>query len=586
MFERKLTILYGSQSGTAQDLAEQIWRESKMYYFRGNVLPMDEYDVSELISERFVVCVCSTYGQGEEPDNMKRFWKFLLRKSLPTDSLRQVHFAVLGLGDSRYPKFNYVAKKLHKRLLQLGGSAALHVGLCDDQHDLGYGAVFLPWINQLWEELAKLAPLPANQYKLAESPREYRWKVEIVKQAAAGNREKPSTIDLYAEVQMPNGFRTMVLENRRTTSNDHFQDVRLITFEKKSVPWCPGDVLYVRPHNSKESVDTLFEILHQQGFDLDKSTMVEVKAVDSEMPVPSILQRPLALEVICEQYWDLTAIPRARAFAVLAKSCSNELEKEKLIEFSSVEGQEELYSYANRPRRTILEVLQDFPHATKSLTLEAMFEVFQPIKPRAFSIASAVESEKLQILVAVIEYKTKLSVPRRGLCSQWLKLLASGDLINAWVRKSTFQLPSDNRTPLVMIGPGTGLAPFRGILQERELSETPTAAPLVLFFGCRSSTADFHCEEDLKRMEQSGMLQLFCAFSRDQSEKVYVQHLIRNEGVLLKKLLVENGGYVLVSGSSKNMPQAVKEALIEAIGDANHIEDMIKANRYQEETWA
>uniref|UniRef100_A0A182US59 NADPH-dependent diflavin oxidoreductase 1 n=1 Tax=Anopheles merus TaxID=30066 RepID=A0A182US59_ANOME len=586
MMERKLTILYGSQSGTAQDLAEQIWRESKMYFFRGNVLPMDEYDVSELIGERFVVCVCSTYGQGEEPDNMKRFWKFLLRKSLPNDSLQQVHFAVLGLGDSRYPKFNYVAKKLHKRLLQLGGSALLPVGLCDDQHDLGYGAVFLPWINQLWDELGRIVPLSAGTHKLPESPREFRWQVDIAKEGHITKDISPEGIDLYADVKMPNGFQTVVVENRRTTAAEHFQDVRMITFEKKAVPWCSGDVLYVRPHNSKESVDQLFEIFHQHEFGLDKQTCVQVKAIDSEMPVPSILQKPLPLVAIAEQYWDLTAIPRARAFAVLAKNCSNELEREKLIEFSRYEGQEELFAYANRPRRTILEVLLDFPHATNSLTLEALFELFQPIKPRAFSIASAVESGKLQILVAVIEYKTKLSIPRRGLCSHWLKDLQPGNMVNAWVRKSTFQLPADNKTPLVMIGPGTGLAPFRGILQERELSETPTSAPLVLFFGCRSSTADFHCEEDLKRMEQSGMLQLFCAFSRDQPEKVYVQHLIKKEGMLLKKLLIENGGYVLVSGSSKNMPQAVKEALIEAIGDAQHIEKMIQTNRYQEETWA
>uniref|UniRef100_A0A182N6W8 NADPH-dependent diflavin oxidoreductase 1 n=1 Tax=Anopheles dirus TaxID=7168 RepID=A0A182N6W8_9DIPT len=582
MMERKLTILYGSQSGTAQDLAEQIWRESKMYYFRGNVLPMDEYDVSELINERFVVCVCSTYGQGEEPDNMKRFWKFLLRKSLPTDSLRHLHFAVLGLGDSRYPKFNYVAKKLHKRLVQLGGTALLPVGLCDDQHDLGYGAVFLPWINQLWDQLGRTVPLPAGQHKLSESPREFRWNVHIVNDGDSS----PVITDLYADVKMPCGFQTMVLENRRTTTPDHFQDVRMITFEKKAVPWCPGDVLYVRPHSSRESVDQLFEIFRQHELTLDEETVVQVKAIDSEMPVPSILQKPLPLVVIAEQYWDLTAIPRARAFAVLAKNCPNELEREKLTEFSQYEGQEELFSYANRPRRTILEVLQDFPHATKSLTPEALFELFQPMKPRAFSIASAVESGRLQILVAVIEYRTKLSVPRRGLCSHWLKRLQPGDVINAWVRKSTFQLPTDNKIPLVMIGPGTGLAPFRGILQERELSDNPCSAPLALFFGCRSSTADFHCEEDLKRMEHSGMLQLFCAFSRDQPDKVYVQHLIRKEGVLLKKLLVENGGYVLLSGSSKNMPQAVKEALVEAIGDEQYIEEMIKANRYQEETWA
>ncbi|XP_058055576.1 NADPH-dependent diflavin oxidoreductase 1 [Anopheles bellator] len=582
---RKLTILYGSQSGTAQDLAEQIWRESKMYHFRGNVLPMDEYDVSELIGERFVVCVCSTYGQGEEPDNMKRFWKFLLRKSLPTDSLRAVHFGVLGLGDSRYPKFNYVAKKLHKRLLQLGGGALLPVGLCDDQHDLGYGAVFLPWINQLWVELGRIAPLPAGLHRLSESPREYRWHVVTADHHA--DRSQDSGFDLYAELKMPNGFRTVVRENRRTTAPDHFQDVRLIAFEKSpSVSWSPGDVLYVRPHNSPEAVDGLFEIFHEHGIALHRDTSVEVKAIDSEMPVPCILQKPLPLSIIAEQYWDLTAIPRARAFTVLAKKCDNELEREKLLEFASIEGQEELFSYANRPRRTILEVLQDFPHATKCLSLEAMFELFQPIKPRAFSIASAAASNTIQILVAIIEYKTKLSVPRRGLCSHWLKQLKPGDVIGAWVRKSTFQLPADKKTPLVMIGPGTGLAPFLGVLQERELSETPTAGPLVLFFGCRSSSADFHCEADLKRMEQNGMLKLFCAFSRDQPDKVYVQHLIRREGVILKKLLVKHGGWVLVSGSSKNMPEAVKEALAEAIGDAGYIEEMIKTNRYQEETWA
>uniref|UniRef100_A0A2M4CSH7 NADPH-dependent diflavin oxidoreductase 1 n=1 Tax=Anopheles darlingi TaxID=43151 RepID=A0A2M4CSH7_ANODA len=593
MLERKLTILYGSQSGTAQDLAEQIWRESKMYHFRGNVLPMDEYDVSELISERFVVCVCSTYGQGEEPDNMKRFWKFLLRKSLPTDSLRQVHFGVLGLGDSRYPKFNYVAKKLHKRLVQLGGTSLLPVGLCDDQHDLGYGAVFLPWISQLWEELGRIVPLPAGLHKLNESPREYRWKVDIL--PATGDERLQPTIgswptryDLYADLQMPNGFQTMVRENRRTTAPDHFQDVRLITFERNpSVGWSPGDVLYVRPRNSPDNLDRLFELFQEHGINLQRDTVIEVKAIDSEMPVPTILRKPLPLGVIAEQFWDLTAIPRARAFAILAKCCDNELEHEKLMEFSSIEGQEELFSYANRPRRTIVEVLQDFPHATRALSLEAMFELFQPIKPRAFSIASAVASNTLQILVAVIEYKTKLSVPRRGLCSHWLRRLTPGDVIGAWVRKSTFELPADKTIPLVMIGPGTGLAPFRGILQERELSETPTAGPLVLFFGCRSATADFHCEEDLKRMEQNGMLKLFCAFSRDQPDKVYVQHLIRKEGMLLKRLLIELGGWVLVSGSSKNMPEAVKEALIEAIGgDAGYIEEMVKSNRYQEETWA
>ena len=128
MLNRKLTILYGSQTGTAQDMAEKIYRESKMCHFVGPVKSMDQYDVKNLIDESIVVFVCSTTGQGDEPDNMKAFWKFLLRKSLPSNSLSSMHFAVLGLGDSSYSKFNFVAKRLNKRLLQLGATSLLPIG--------------------------------------------------------------------------------------------------------------------------------------------------------------------------------------------------------------------------------------------------------------------------------------------------------------------------------------------------------------------------------------------------------------------------------------------------------------------------
>lgn len=184
MVTRNLTILYGSQTGTAQDLAEQIWRESKKYHFNGSVMAMDSYNIQSLINEKFVVFVCSTTGIGDEPDNMKSFWKFLLRKSLPTNSLTAVHFAVLGLGDSSYSKFNFVAKRLNKRLQQLGGDIIIPIGLGDDQHDLGSSAVSLPWIAELWTRLAELCPLPNGLKVLEESPRQLRWSVEVVQDHA------------------------------------------------------------------------------------------------------------------------------------------------------------------------------------------------------------------------------------------------------------------------------------------------------------------------------------------------------------------------------------------------------------------
>lgn len=216
------------------------------------------------------------------------------------------------------------------------------------------------------------------------------------------------------------------------------------------------------------------------------------------MPVPQCLQRQLSLRTIATQLWDLNIIPRPRTFELLAINCKDELETEKLIEFTTPEGQEELFTYANRPRRTILEVLNDFPHSTSQLTLPLLFEVFQSIKPRSFSIASCHESGVLDVLVAVVVYKTIMSKPRRGLCSNWMKDLAIGDKVQVVIKRGTFKLPTDDNVPVVMVGPGTGLAPFRSMLMEIELKWDDRKDDVEhylrsLFFGCRGENADFHC---------------------------------------------------------------------------------------------
>ncbi|CAO1436082.1 unnamed protein product [Diamesa hyperborea] len=581
---RNIAILYGSQTGTAQDISENVWRESKKFHFKGSVMSMDDYDVRKLIDEEVVIFICSTTGQGDEPDNMKNFWKFLLRKSLPTNSLGKLHFGVIGLGDSSYQKFNFVAKRLHKRLIQLGANPIQSIGNCDDQHDLGIGAVLFPWIENLWKSLIELKPLPSGLSPLAETPRPLRWNVTKMSNVKICDR------DVYSDINSTSleGF-VEVKANTRTTSDDHFQDVRLISLSKENLNWNVGDVAYIRPKNSDANVNKLFEIFDEYKLGIKPNDFVVLEEIDNEMPVPEILKNPHSIRTIASQYWDLSACPRARFFQVMAYKCDNELEKEKLLEFASFEGQQELYSYVNRPRRGILEVLGDFPHATSKLCLEVLFELFQPIKQRPFSIASSVLSDKLELLVAVVEYKTLMKEPRRGLCSNWLKNIAIGERVQVSIKKGTFQLPKDKNVPLIMVGPGTGLAPFRSILQEYELSEKSTHElqdRLVLFFGCRSEFKDFHCQDDLRRMESANLLKLFCAFSRDQEDKIYVQHLIRKQSKLLKKLIIDKGGYVLLSGSSKNMPEAVREALGEALGDNQLVEEMYKNGKYQEETWA
>ncbi|CAG5020988.1 unnamed protein product [Parnassius apollo] len=222
--QNRILVLYGSQTFTAQEVAERVWRKTKALGFRGPVQAMDDYPISRLIHENFVIFVCSTTGQGDEPDNMKKFWKFLLRKSLPPNSLMTLRFGVVGLGDSSYEKFNFAGKKLHKRLKQLGATPLLDIGLCDYQHDLGHDAVLTPWLDQLFIKLKCYFPnLQTDNMNDTFIP---KWKVSIIK------KEIPVVLDSeYEDIYFARGQKSYYLEanllkvtkNIRTTEETHFQ---------------------------------------------------------------------------------------------------------------------------------------------------------------------------------------------------------------------------------------------------------------------------------------------------------------------------------------------------------------------------
>ncbi|KDR16972.1 NADPH-dependent diflavin oxidoreductase 1 [Zootermopsis nevadensis] len=607
MVNRKITFLYGSQTGTAQDVAERIWREARIFHFHGPVRTMDDYPVSQLIYEMVVIFICSTTGQGEEPDNMKHFWRFLLRKNLPADSLQGLRYAVLGLGDSSYAKFNYVAKKLHRRLLQLGGQPLLHIGLADDQHDLGANAVIDPWINDLWRKLSDLYPLPDGVVPLnkdilcpprwivslsetAETYRQSSSNIELMEAKVGNNREE--------EFSQNNPCYVSIIKNTRTTAPLHLQDVRLIHLSAPKLQYSPGDVLMVCPHNASEKVDQFFSLL-SCGSDgrLGPDTVIHVKEKDSDAPVPLALKHPLTLRRCAEQYWDLNAVPRRYFFHLLSNFTTSDLEKEKLTEFSTPEGQEELYNYSNRPRRTVLEVLQDFPQATANIPLEYMFELFQPIRPRAFSVASSpkAHNEEIHILVAVVKYRTKLIAPRLGLCSNWLAGLTPGTNIPVWIRRGSFHFPLSENNPVIMIGPGTGVAPFRSYIHERVALSQASNKLLYLFFGCRNKNGDFHFSNEWLSLQEEKHLSLFCAFSRDQEYKIYVQHLIKEQAALLWDLL-SSKAWIFLAGSSSNMPAGVKEAFVKDVacgaGKLSHdeakqfMQNLENTGYFQCETWA
>ena len=183
---------------------------------------------------------------------------------------------------------------------------------------------------------------------------------------------------------------------------------------------------------------------------------------------------------------DLQAIPGRYFFELLAKFSKDDLEKEKFIEFTKTEGQQELFDYCNRPKRSSLEVLFDFSlHTTPNIPLEYLFDLFPLIKPRSFSISNSLKvvPNKIQLLVAVVKYKSKLVEPRLGLCSNFLANCSPGHKIPIWIKSGTMKIPQDPKIPLIMVGPGTGVAPFRSMIQDELGSGVPR--PMVLIFGCR-----------------------------------------------------------------------------------------------------
>lgn len=222
--------------------------------------------------------------------------------------------------------------------------------------------------------------------------------------------------------------------------------MRLIKFHTNGELYYPGSVLVLRPKNLPSQIEAFKTVLSENGVDIPPHTTVTISEKTAEIPVPDVLNQRVTFQQLCEEYFDLNAVPRRYTFNVLSEITDSDLEKEKCLEFTTAEGQDDLYSYTNRPRRNIVEVLQDFPYATKNLTLDMMFEIIPPIKPREFSIASSYKDSKdeLHILVAVVKYKTKLVKERVGLCSNYLANLEPGEQISVWLKKGTFQFPQDS----------------------------------------------------------------------------------------------------------------------------------------------
>ncbi|KAK6152888.1 hypothetical protein DH2020_012527 [Rehmannia glutinosa] len=621
--DEQLLILYASQTGNAMDAAERLGREAER---RGcpsvSVLSIDEFQPSDLPNKEAVIFVVSTTGQGDNPDSMKGFWRFLLQKNLTRDWLKGVHYAVFGLGDSSYQKYNFVAKKLDKRLSDLGAMAIIERGLGDDQHPSGYEGALDPWMSALWNMLYlknhKLLPngseFVAPDATLIDQPR-----VRIIyHDAEEGVPPLSTSTDLkYLETQIemarsmtpgkfsgknrPDCFLKMT-KNHLLSRADSGKDVRHLEFEavSSSIDYEVGDVLEVLPGQNPAAVDAFI-----QRCNLNPESYITVQPRDKEnhgFLNPSLF--PVKLKSFVELTMDVaSASPKRYFFEVMSYFAIAEHEKERLQYFASPEGRDDLYKYNQKERRTVLEVLEDFPSV--QMPFEWLVQLVPPLKTRAFSISSShsAHPNQVHLTVSVVSWTTPYKRTRAGLCSSWLASLDPQQrvFIPAWFNKGSLPPPPPS-LPLILVGPGTGCAPFHGFVEERALqSKKVPTAPVLFFFGCRNEKDDFLYKDFwLSHSEKNGVLSedkgggFYVAFSRDQPKKVYVQHKMRENSEKIWSLLTQ-GASVYVAGSANKMPSDVLSAFEEIVSKESGvpkeaalrwIRTLEKAGKYHVEAWS
>lgn len=620
----RVDVVYASATGTAEDLSADLYESLEASgAYMGRWCAADEYDLSQLAStsNSIVVFIVSTCGDGEAPRHLQPLWAILRRADLPRSVLASLRFALFGLGDSAYPKFNAAARRLFARLVQLSAVPLipLHQSLADESSQDGLHGTFVPWMDAIAKHVCPHGVIcePDDQVIDHPEPDNEALVVNVVNPQGGldpeckdgDNWKAGQAARIVSRMQMIDAIVTdnSVLTDSKFLEDDrevrHFElDVSKSDSSASMENYKPGDVLHVLPRNRPSAVDAFFSLMPDLG--LDPSTMIEIE-------VPSMtetltpwkrcqlqqlrfnIRTPCTLRDLVSAQFDLWAIPQRRFLRRLACFAKERLEREKLLYLSSANGADDLTQYAYRERRTVLMTLRDFPSARPPLS--ALICIIPRIRPRAFSIASSPlqfnspcntgkfqsidRTVRFQLCVAHVRYVTPLRFKREGLCSGFLSRSEIGDVIPVGLeRAQSLHFYPPLQHPALMIATGTGIAPMRSFLMDchNRTKNNYLADDLInrdghclhLIFGCRSQNGDYLYGNELNRCR----VQIITAFSREQrqqnGDKVYVQHRLKEAKHLVWDLIHRRNGILYIAGAAGGMPKSVRETLVDICSEA------------------
>ncbi len=537
--EMRLTIVYGSQTGNAKREAEALSQEAQAQGLSVRLLRADAYPVRELANERLLYVVISTQGDGDPPDDAQAFFEFISGRRAP--SLKELKFAVLGLGDSSYPQFNAIAKKLDARLAELGGTRLFDVG----EADVDVASVATPWRQQALTQAREVLKTSVSSAT-----------VTPLRPAIASSlygREKP--------------YLAEVLVNQRITARESEQDVRHLEIAlHESLSYEPGDALGVWPRNHPALVET---VLGQLKLNADEKI--------------SIGDQSLSLHEWLSSKRELTRLSKS-----FVQQHATRFSGDDLNELLASEKNEAISHFINQQQ--LPDLLNRYPG---EWTAEELVNALRPLAPRLYSIASSRKAvgDEAHLTVSLLEYQKDENL-RRGLASGFLADRDVGVQLPVFIeRNERFRTPTDTSRDILMIGPGTGVAPFRGFVQER--TEVGATGKNWLLFGARTAASEFLYQLEWQEALKKGQLhRLDLAFSRDQVERIYVQQRLRENAAEVFAWL-ENGAHLYICGAiamGKDVHQALLEIVSEQGGKSKeeaseYLSELQQAGRYAKDVY-